>query len=116
MDLARPLVSEVGKVYQTGAERAAQAEYHRMEALILAADGNRPAALGKLREAIEVAEVQSANLFRLRACHDLARLLAEDGKVEEARDVLGPTYAWFTEGFEAPDLVAAKTFLDQLTR
>jgi tetratricopeptide (TPR) repeat protein len=116
IDLARPFVDEVGKFYQTGAERAVQAEYHRMEALLSEKDGSRSAAVAKLREAIEIAEAQSANLFRLRASCDLARLLAEGGRAEDARNVLAPVYAWFTEGFDMPDLVAARTLLRSLTR
>ncbi|MBN9488540.1 MAG: AAA family ATPase [Alphaproteobacteria bacterium] len=115
-EIARRYVLQAGSHFASGSERAGYAEYLRLEGLLAAADGDREAAYKKLREAVDLAEAQTARLFHLRACHDLARLLAEDGKVEEARDVLGPTYAWFTEGFDAPDLVAAKTLLDQLTR
>ena len=52
----------------------------------------------------------------MRASRDLARLLAEDGDVEAARNVLAPVYAWFTEGFDTPDLKAAKALLDELTQ
>lgn len=58
--------------------------------------------------------MQTAKQFHLRARHDLARLLVKDGDLKEAHNVLAPAYAWFTEGFDAPDLVAAKVLLDEI--
>jgi hypothetical protein len=34
----------------------------------------------------------------------LARLRREEERSMEARDLLAPVYAWFTEGFDTPDL------------
>jgi hypothetical protein len=39
----------------------------------------------------------------------LARLLAKQGRREEARAVLADIYGWFTEGFDTADLNNAKT-------
>jgi predicted ATPase len=44
----------------------------------------------------------------------MARLWRDQGKRDEARDLLTPVYAWFTEGFEALDLKQAKALLDEL--
>ena len=44
----------------------------------------------------------------------LARLWRDQGKRNEARDLLGSIYTWFTEGFDAPDLKDAKALLDEL--
>jgi predicted ATPase len=41
-------------------------------------------------------------------------LWGEQGRRSEARDLLGPVYGWFTEGFDTADLKAAKALLDQL--
>jgi hypothetical protein len=41
--------------------------------------------------------------------------LARPGQARESRDLLGPIYNWFTEGFDAPDLKEAKALLDELT-
>ena len=65
-------------------------------------------------QAITVAERQSAKLLQLRASVSLARLWRDQGKRAEARDLLGPIYNWFTEGFDAPDLKDAKALLDEL--
>ena len=44
----------------------------------------------------------------------LDRLRRDQGRRAEARDLLAPTYGWFTEGFDIPDLKDAKTLLDEL--
>ena len=41
----------------------------------------------------------------------MARLWRDQGKREEARDLLAPVYGWFTEGFDTLDLKEAKTLL-----
>ena len=55
-----------------------------------------------------------AKLFQLRATTSLARLLGDDGRRSEAVNLLAPVYEWFTEGFDTPDLVEAKTLLGEL--
>jgi predicted ATPase len=43
----------------------------------------------------------------------MARLWRDQGKRDEARDLLAPVYGWFTEGFDTPDLKEAKAPLDE---
>ncbi|UVC18271.1 hypothetical protein [Mesorhizobium onobrychidis] len=57
---------------------------------------------------------QSAKSWELRAATSLARLWRVQGKHADARDLLAPVYAWFTEGFATPDLKEAKAMLDTL--
>jgi predicted ATPase len=64
--------------------------------------------------AIELARQQSAKLWELRATISLCQLWQQQGKRGEARELLGEIYAWFTEGFDTPDLQNAKTLLDAL--
>ena len=66
------------------------------------------------RLAIEVAREQSAKSWELRATMSLARLLAKQGRREEARTMLADIYNWFTEGFDTADLKDAKALLDEL--
>jgi len=66
------------------------------------------------RKAIEVARAQCAKSFELRATASLARLLAKQGKRDEARAMLAEIYGWFTEGFDTADLKDAKALLDEL--
>jgi predicted ATPase len=67
-----------------------------------------------LRTAIEVARLQRAKGWELRAASLLARLWRDQGKRDEARALLAPVYGWFTEGFDTLDLKEAKTLLDEL--
>ena len=60
------------------------------------------------------ARVQKARLLELRAAMSLARLWRDQGKREEARELLAPVYGWFTEGFDTLDLKEAKALLDEL--
>ncbi len=68
------------------------------------------------RRAIEVARRQSAKSWELRATMSLARLLAKQGRRDEARMMLADIYGWFTEGFDTADLKDAKALLDELNR
>ncbi|MEE9210356.1 MAG: hypothetical protein V3U23_07870 [Kiloniellales bacterium] len=52
--------------------------------------------------------------MELRAATSLGQLWHGQGKASEARELLGPLYAWFTEGFDTPDLEEAKALLDRL--
>jgi predicted ATPase len=45
----------------------------------------------------------------------LARLWRDQGRVQQAREMLAPVYEWFTEGFDTRDLKEAKALLDVLT-
>ena len=65
--------------------------------------------------AIEIARKQSAKSWELRATMSLARLLAKQGRRDEARAMLSGIYSWFTEGFDTADLKDAKALLDQLS-
>jgi predicted ATPase len=53
-------------------------------------------------------------LWKLRAAASLAQLRRDEGRDDEARDILAPVYDWFTEGFDTQDLKEAKTLLDAL--
>ena len=44
----------------------------------------------------------------------MARLWRDQGKLQQARELLAPVYGWFTEGFDTLDLKEAKTLLGQL--
>ena len=65
--------------------------------------------------AIAVAQQQKARSFELRASMSLARLWRDQGKVQQARELMAPVYGWFTEGFDTRDLKDAKALLEELT-
>jgi predicted ATPase len=64
--------------------------------------------------AFTVARQQQAKSWELRAAMSLARLWRSQGKPQQARELLGPIYRWFTEGFDTRDLKEAKALLDEL--
>ncbi len=66
------------------------------------------------RQAIDVAQRQSAKSLELRAVVSLSRLWQSQGKKDEARQLLAEIYGWFTEGFDTADLKEAKALLDTL--
>ena len=67
------------------------------------------------RATITTALRMGSKAYELRATTSLARLLARQGKRNEARAILSEIYNWFTEGFDTPDLKDAKVLLDQLS-
>ena len=64
--------------------------------------------------ALSVARQQQAKSWELRASMSLARLWRDQGKPQQARELLAPVYGWFTEGFDTRDLKEAKALLEQL--
>jgi len=105
---------EAAQIIETTEERVAEAELHRLQGDLLNATGDRSAAEGNYRQALVVAKRQSAKLFELRSATSLARLWRDQGKIADAQALLAPIYAWFAEGFDAPDLVEAKALLHEL--
>ena len=66
------------------------------------------------REALAQAAGQPCRPLQLRSAMSLARLLGEHGRRDEASALLASVYRGFTEGFERPDLQAAKALLAKL--
>jgi len=92
-----------------------QAELHRLRGELLADQGAPDEdVLDQLACALGVARQQSSRALELRAATSLARHWAARGKKEEAREVLEPVYAAFTEGLDTPDLREAREVLGTL--
>ena len=64
--------------------------------------------------ALAVARQQQAKSWELRAAMSMARLWRDQGKVQQARELLAPVYGWFTEGFDTRDLKEARALLEEL--
>jgi predicted ATPase len=58
---------------------------------------------------------QSAKSPELRAATSLARLWQQQGRREEARELLTPVHDWFAEGFDTRDLKDAKALLEEFS-
>ena len=101
--------------------RMLEAEVWRVrgETWLLPGAGALAAAPGDMAEASfrraqEVARGQQAHWLELRAAVSLARLWQSQGRRADAHDLLVTVYTWFTEGFDAVDLLEAKNLLEQL--
>ena len=92
------------------------AEILRLRAQALLARPNRIAAEQCLVEALEVARVQEAKFWELRAASALARLWSSEGRQAEALSLVAPVYGWFTEGFSTLELRSAKSLMVELRR
>jgi predicted ATPase len=101
---------------RTGGDRFSLPEIHRIKAklLLVSSVADRDAAEAAFGEAIEVSCGQQARLLELRAATSMARLWRDQGKRQQARELLAPVYGWFTEGFNTLDLKEAKALLDEL--
>lgn len=95
-------------------ERFYEAEIHRLRGKLLLHQGRAAEAEASLQKAIDVARRQQARSWELRATMSLCRLWEKQGRIGEARDRLAEIYAWFTEGFDTPDLVEARSLLEAL--
>ena len=107
-------LAEAATMVETTQERWAEAEMHRLRGALLLSINEHASAADNYQHAIDVARWQSARLWELRAATSLARLLRDQGRRTEARDLLAPIYGWFTEGFDTPVLQDAKALLDEL--
>jgi class 3 adenylate cyclase/tetratricopeptide (TPR) repeat protein len=108
------LIAEAEEETQATAERFHEAATLCVRGKLLLAVQDTAAADESFQRALAIARHQSARLWELRAGLDLTRLWRDQGKHSEARDLLGPIYGWFTEGFDTPVLKEAKALLDQL--
>jgi predicted ATPase len=100
----------------TTKERWAEADIQRTAGEIARMSPQRDEAKAEtyFERALGIARTQQAKSWELRAAMSMARLWCDQGKRQQARDLLAPIYAWFTEGFDTLDLGEAKALLDQL--
>ena len=113
MDCALEVLGEALEHVERTDERVYEAELHRLKGAILLARAPPPTVEVEvcLRRALAIARRQKARLWELRVATDLARLWQANGQSREARALLEPVYAWFTEGFDTPDLAEAGRLL-----
>jgi predicted ATPase len=109
-------IREAITAVETTKERWYEAEAHRIagEIALMLPEPDAAKAEACFERALAVARAQQAKSFELRAAMSMARLWRDQGKRDEARELLAPVYGWFTEGFDTPDLKQAKALLDEL--
>jgi predicted ATPase len=111
----RVLVEASSTIDNTG-ECYWEAELHRCKGeLLLMPQGQKVGeAEACFRKALDIAHRQQAKSLELRAAMSLSRLWQQQGKQEEAHQLLADIYGWFTEGFDTADLQEAKLLLEEL--
>ena len=109
-------IDEAMTAVETTQERWREAEVYRVAGEIALAAPERDAAKAQsyFERALAVARQQQAKSWELRAAMSMARLWRDQGKRDEARELLAPVYGWFTEGFDTLDLKEAKGLLEEL--
>ena len=109
-------VREAMTVADTTKERWCDAETNRVagEIALKSPEAGPPKAEEYFERALAVARQQQAKSWELRAAMSLARLWRDQGKPQQARELLAPVYGWFTEGFDTLDLKDAKALLEEL--
>jgi class 3 adenylate cyclase/predicted ATPase len=109
------LLAAVSSVVDKG-ERYWEAELYRVkgELLLVHSTAQHAEAETHLQQTLTVARRQQAKSLELRAAMSLSRLWQQQGKRQEAHDLLAPIYGWFTEGFDTADLQEARTLLAAL--
>ena len=116
VDEAWNCIGEAIKAIETTGERWSEPDTHRIagEIALLQVEPDAAKAEAYFERALGVARQQQAKSWELRAAMSLARLWRDQGKVQQARELLAPVYGWFTEGFDTRDLKEAKALLEEL--
>jgi predicted ATPase len=101
---------------ETAKEKWCEAETNRIAGEIALKSPERDAAKAEayFERSLAVARQQQAKSWELRASTSLAHLWRDQGKAQQARELLAPVYGWFTEGFDTRDLKEAKALLEEL--
>ena len=110
-------IGEAMTAIETTKERWCEAEVNRIagEIALKSPEPDAAKAQAYFERALAVAREQQAKSWELRAAMSMARLWRDQGKRDEARELLAPVYGWFTEGFDTLDLKEAKKLLDELS-
>jgi predicted ATPase len=117
-DEAWRCTTEARAAVEATEERWWEAEIHRVAGEIALMSRERDAAKAKacFDRALAVARQQQAKSWELRTAMSMARLWRDQGKPQQARELLAPVYGWFTEGLDTLDLKQAKALLDELAQ
>jgi predicted ATPase len=109
-------ISEAMTAIETTKERWHEAEVNRTagEIALKSPESDAAKAEAYFERALAVARQQQAKSWELRAAMSMARLWRDQGKREEARDLLAQVHGWFTEGFDTLDLKEAKALMEEL--
>jgi predicted ATPase len=108
------LLTEAFQVMDGNGEHWYKAELLRLQGLLACSEAQTGKAKACFEKALDVARSQGARLFELRAAVTLSRLRCAPEQREQRTALLGSIYSGFTEGFDTPDLMEARSLLDEL--
>jgi predicted ATPase len=106
-------LAEAAELVEKTDERWAAAEMNRLRGMLLLSTKEGDAAEDSFNQALAVARQQGAKFWELRAATNLARLWRDQGKSQQARELLAPVYEWFTEGLDTHVLKEARALLNE---
>jgi predicted ATPase len=109
---AESVLHQALRIAERNNDRIMLAELRRLSGVLARRSGKPAEAKAHFERAQSIAREQNAKLFELRARREMARMLIEQRERHKAHDYLLPVYEWFSEGFDAPDLVEARQLLD----
>jgi predicted ATPase len=117
-DDAMRCIGEAITTVETTKERWFEAEANRIagEIALLLPEPDVAKAEACFERALAVARKQQAKSWELRAAMSMARIWRDQGRRQQARDLLVPVYSSFTEGFDMLDLKQTKALLDELAQ
>jgi predicted ATPase len=109
-------IGEAMMAMETTKEKWHEAEVNRVagEIALKSPEPDAVKAEAYFDRALAVARQQQAKSWELRVAMSLARLWRDQGKAQQARELLAPVYGWFTEGLDTRDLKEAKALLEEL--
>lgn len=113
-DQAQSLAAMAEELMQATGETLSLSDLHMLQAALAKADGDHDASESLLNTALDVARQQDARLFELRASIDLAQLLKDQGRSDEALALLEPIHASIAEGDCPEDQTMARKLLSEL--
>jgi predicted ATPase len=115
-DDARHCIEDAIEKAERSKEKWCEAEVHRIagEIALKSLPSDPVRAESYFGRALALTRKQQAKSWELRAAMSMARLWRDQGKVQQARELLAPVYGWFTEGFDTLDLKEARAFIDGL--
>jgi predicted ATPase len=109
-------IGEAMTAVETTREKWCESEVNRVagEISLRSPQPDQAKAEGYFERALTVARRQQARSWELRAATSMALLWRDQGKPQQARELLAPVYDRFTEGFGTLDLKEAKALLNSL--
>jgi len=115
-DEAWRCIEEAKALLETTKEQWYEAELHRIagEIALIPSEPDAAKAQTHFERSLAIARGQQARSWELRTATSLARVWRDQGKLDDAKQLLAPIFGWFTEGFDTLDLKQANALLTEL--